>query len=244
MCGRYSESKRTTDVRARIAFDRAQIDLMPRYNIAPTQQAPVVVVQDGAVLLKPMRWGLIPFWAKDESIGNRMINARSESVMEKAAFRRNFERRRCLVVADSFYEWKKLPNSKLRQPMRILLRDESVFAFAGLWDRWRQPNGSALETFTIITGEANQAVVPIHDRMPVILPTERHEQWLDPKFVDMTKLAQWLAPYPASEVKTYPVSTLVNDPKCEDAKCIEPFDDAVGPNTCSANLDLFGEPTD
>jgi putative SOS response-associated peptidase YedK len=234
MCGRYTESKRLTDVKQRIAFDRAQLELMPRFNIAPTQDAPVVVVQDGEVVLKPMRWGLIPFWAKDESIGDRMINARAETVKEKPSFRTSFQRKRCLVVADSFYEWQRLPNSKLKQPMRILLRNEGVFAFAGLWDSWRQPDGKALETFTIITGEPNEVVAPIHNRMAVILPKEHHEQWLDPEFQDTDKLAQLLVPYPAGEVKTYPVSTLVNSAKFEDARCIEPL-------TVESTRDLFSD---
>jgi putative SOS response-associated peptidase YedK len=208
------------------------MDLIPRFNIAPTQDAPVVVVQDGEAVLKPMRWGLIPFWAKDESIGDRMINARAETVKEKPSFRTSMRRKRCLVVADSFYEWQRLPNSKLKQPMRILLQDEGVFAFAGLWDSWRQPDGKELETFTIITGEPNEVVAPIHNRMAVILPTDHHEQWLDPKFQDTDRLATLLVPCPAGEVKTYPVPTLVNSAKLEDARCIEPL-------TVESTSDLF-----
>lgn len=222
MCGRYTESKRTTEVKTRIAFDRAQMELMPRFNIAPTQLAPVVVVENGEVVLKPMRWGLVPFWAKDDSIGDRMINARAETVKEKPAFRASFKRRRCLVVADSLYEWQKLPNSKLKQPMRILLKDESPFGFAGLWDTWTGPDGSGLETFTIITGEPNEVVAPIHHRMAVILPKEHHAQWLDPEFQDADKLGQLLVPYDASQMRMHPVSRLVNNPKVEDARCIEP----------------------
>jgi putative SOS response-associated peptidase YedK len=222
MCGRYTESKRTADVKSRIAFDRAQMELLPRFNIAPTQMAPVVVVQDGEMLLKPMRWGLIPFWAKDEAIGNRLINARAETVRDKPAYRTPLKRRRCLVVADSLYEWQKLPGSKTKQPMRVLLRDESVFGFAGLWDRWTSPDGSELETFTIITGEPNELVAPIHDRMAVILPPGSHQQWLDPQFQDTEKLVPLLRPYPATEMKAHPVSTLINNPKFEDPRCIEP----------------------
>lgn len=225
MCGRYTESKRIADVKSRIAFDQAQMELLPRFNIAPTQMAPVVIVQDGEVLLKPMRWGLIPFWAKDEAIGNRMINARAETVRDKPAFRTPFKRRRCLVVADSLYEWQKRADSKTKQPMRILLRDESVFGFAGLWDRWTAPDGSDVETFTIITGEPNELVAPIHDRMAVILPPDSHQQWLDPEFQDIEKLVPLLRPYPAAEMKAYPVSTLINNPKFEDSRCIEPLRD-------------------
>src|SRR5262249_37131043 len=145
-------------------------------------------------------------------------------VNEKPAFRTSFKRRRCLVVADSFYEWQKVPGSKLKQPMRILLQDEGVFAFAGLWDRWKQPDGGELETFTILTGEPNEVVAPIHNRMAVILPREHHEQWLDPKFEDTSRLASLLVPYPAREVKTHPVSTLVNNARFEDERCVRPLE--------------------
>jgi putative SOS response-associated peptidase YedK len=227
MCGRYTESKRTADVKARIAFDRAQMELLPRFNIAPTQPAPVVVVNGGEVVLKPMRWGLIPFWAKEQSIGNHLINARAETVKEKPAFRASFKRRRCLVVADSFYEWQKLANSKLKQPMRILLQNEQPFAFAGLWDSWTAPDGAEVETFTIITGEPNDVVASIHNRMAVILPPNHYRQWLDPTFQDADALSRLLIPYPAAEIKAHPVSTRVNNPKFEDPQCVEPW--APGP---------------
>ncbi len=199
------------------------MELFPRFNIAPAQMAPVVVVQGGETLLKPMRWGLIPFWAKDPGIGNRMINARAETLNEKPAYRALIKRRRCLVVADSLYEWQKLPDSKAKQPMRILLRDESVFGFAGLWDRWTSVDGSELETFTIITGEPNELVAPIHNRMAVILPVDHHSQWLDTQFQDTGSLSALLKPYPAGEMKAYPVSTRVNNPKLDDPECIEPM---------------------
>jgi putative SOS response-associated peptidase YedK len=223
MCGRYTESKRTADVKARIAFDQAQIELVPRFNIAPTQLAPVVVVHGNQIVLKSMRWGLIPFWAKDEAIGHRMINARAETLLDKPAFRGSLERRRCLVVADSLYEWQKFPHSKLKQPTRILLKDEQPFAFAGLWDRWTPPDGPRVESFTIITGPVNELVAPIHDRMAVILPSRHHAQWLDPGFQDLPELTRLLVPYPAEEMKAYPVGTLVNDPKMEDPRCAEPL---------------------
>lgn len=223
MCGRYTESKRIADVKSRIEFDRAQMELLPRFNIAPTQVAPVVVVQGGEALLKPMRWGLVPFWAKDVAIGSRMINARAETLSAKPSYRAVFKRRRCLVVADSLYEWQKLPDSKTKQPMRILLQDESVFGFAGLWDSWTSADGSELETFTIITGAPNELVAPIHNRMAVILPAARYQQWLDPQFQDIDQLVPALRPYPAEEMKVYPVSTRVNDPKFDDPQCIEPL---------------------
>jgi putative SOS response-associated peptidase YedK len=223
------------DVKAHIAFDRAQIELIPRFNIAPTQMAPVVVVQDNEVVLKPMRWGLIPFWAKDESIGSRLINARAESVKDKPAFRAPFKRRRCLVVADSLYEWKPLPESRLKQPMRILLKSDDPFAFAGLWDTWTCPDGSELESFTIITGDANELVRSIHNRMAVILPPESFQKWLDPAFQDTEELARLLRPFPAESMKAYPVSPLVNNPKFEDPRCIERV---AAPEASTAELSL------
>ena len=223
MCGRYSESKRLADVKARLGFDRAQMDLIPRFNIAPTQQAPVIVVDNGELVLKPMQWGLIPSWAKEPSIGARLINARAETVREKPAFRASFKRRRCLAVADSLYEWQKLPDSKRKQPMRILLQDEQPFGFAGLWDTWTAPDGSELQTFSIITGEANALVAPIHNRLAIILRPENYRTWLDPQFQEIETLATMLTPYPAEQMKTYPVSTRVNNARLDDAECIAPL---------------------
>jgi len=208
-------------VKLRIAFDRAQMELVPRFNIAPTQMAPVIVAEGNQIVLKPMRWGLIPSWAKDPSIAARMINARAETVKDKPAYRASFKRRRCLVVADSFYEWQKLPNSKHKQPMRILFQDEQPFAFAGLWDTWQSPDGSEVETFAIITGAPNELVASIHHRMAVILPAARHADWLDPKLQEPDALTAMLLPHPAKEMKLHPVSTRVNNARFEDARCIE-----------------------
>jgi len=221
MCGRYTEGKLVERVRKMMPLDEIQLELVPRYNISPTQLAPVII-QQGKTVLKAMRWGLIPFWAKDESIGSQMINARSETVRDKPAFRRSFKRRRCLVLADSFYEWQKIPGNTRKQPMRILLKDESPFVFAGLWDTWKKTDGAELETFTIITCAANELMRPIHHRMPVLVKPERYEMWLNPKNEDIDELSKILLPYPDAEMTTHPVSTLVNNPKFDDPRCIEP----------------------
>lgn len=223
MCGRYTEAKRTADVKARLAFDRAQMDLVPRFNIAPTQLAPVIVVVGNELVLKPMRWGLIPFWAKDIAIGARMINARAETLKEKPAYRALFKRRRCLVVADSLYEWRKLPQTKLKQPMRVMLKSAEPFGFAGLWDTWTAPDGSVIESFTIVTGQPNSLVAPIHDRMAVILRPENTQAWLDPALQDPARLEPFLVPYPSEEMKAYSVGTVVNNAKFDDPRCIEPL---------------------
>jgi putative SOS response-associated peptidase YedK len=221
MCGRYTLSKIQPEVQECIHFDQAQCELKPRYNIAPTQMAPVIAGRFPTVL-KEMRWGLIPFWAKEEKSGYSMINARAESVREKPSYRHSFQRRRCLVPADSFYEWQKQPGSTRKQPMRILLQSEQPFAFAGLWDQWNSPDDRVIESYTIITSEPNDLIRPIHDRMPVILHAKDHERWLDPAYADTDVLARLFVPFPASEMKTHPVSTKVNNPKFDDPSCGEP----------------------
>ena len=155
-----------------------------------------------------MRWGLIPSWAKDPSIGNRMINARGETVAEKPSFRNALQRRRCLVLADGFYEWQKV--GKAKRPMRIVLKSREPFAFAGLWESWRNPDGEAVRSCTIVTTQANEALRPIHERMPVILPREMEEFWLDGDVTDPAALTDVLLSYPDESVEAYEVSSLVN----------------------------------
>jgi putative SOS response-associated peptidase YedK len=182
-----------------------------RFNIAPTQEAPVVRVgEDGERRVDLLRWGLVPFWAQDPSIGNRMINARSETVAEKPSFRAAFKSRRCLVPATGFFEWKGEPGHK--QPFAITAGDQPLFAFAGLWESWRdksQPESPALETFTILTTDASPDVAAIHDRMPVILPAERAGEWLA---APVAKAQDLLKPY-AGPVRIRAVSRLVGNPR-------------------------------
>jgi putative SOS response-associated peptidase YedK len=215
MCGRYSL---TTPVEGlRRLFEVPELpNLAPRYNIAPSQDAPVVRLgQDGRRSLVLMRWGLIPSWAKEAKIGYRMINARAETVAEKPAFRAAFGRRRCLVAADGFYEWR--TEGRAKQPYRITLEDGGPFAFAGLWERWRSPEGEIIESFTIVVTEANQHLRPIHDRMPVILDPADHDAWLDVAAELPDRALALLKPFPGERLSIYPVSARVNSPKHEGA---------------------------
>lgn len=191
-----------------------------RYNVAPTQDAAVVVAgEDGSRRLASMRWGLVPYWAKDPEIGNRAINARSETVAEKPAFRDSFKRRRCLVAADGFYEWQKVQGGK--QPYLLRLEGGAPFAFAGLWDRWHGQRGRVLETFTILTTEPNSLVAPIHDRMPVILPALGRGPWLD-RASDTEALRALLAPLGAELMEAVPVSDLINSSANDSLECLQP----------------------
>lgn len=224
MCGRFTQ--------AQIAeLDREVFKLLsvpplpPRYNIAPSQDAAAVreSAKTGKRLLGPLRWGLIPYWAKDPSIGNRMINARAESLAEKPAFKAAFQHRRCLIPADGFYEWQRTGSRK--RPHLIRRANGGIFAFAGLWERWSDAAHEPIETFTIITTRPNTLLEPIHDRMPVILPEASYDAWLDPGNQDVDTLRTLLQPYPASEMEAYPVSTYVNSPHNEGPECVRKIDE-------------------
>lgn len=223
MCGRYTLNSPSEDLA--LLFDISQLPLIPpRYNMAPTQEAAVVrVTAPGEPRrLDFLRWGLIPYWAKEASIGNRMINARSEGVAEKPSYRHSFKKKRCLVPTSGFYEWKK--EGKAKQPYLIRRHDRKPFAFAGLWSTWRDPEKQEpVETFTIMTTDANDFIRPLHDRMPVILMPEDFELWLDPKIEDAERLQALLRPAPNDLLETYPVSKLVNSPINELPNCIEPL---------------------
>ena len=218
MCGRYSLTSPLEAVQQ--LFDvTGGGNLAPRYNIAPTQTVPVVRRDDAAPSgreLAQLAWGLVPSWAKDPTMGARMINARAETVAEKPSFRSAYRRRRCLVPADGFYEWKKENGGK--QPYRIAFADNRPFAFAGLWEHWQGRDGSEIESFTIITTEANDQLRPIHHRMPVILDPGAYGAWLE---VDNDDGAALLKPYAGAELDAYPVSRHVNSPRNDDAECIQ-----------------------
>ena len=210
MCGRFSIIADLGELARRFGFDGGGLSLEPSYNIAPTQQA-LTVREDGERRLAAlMRWGLIPSWAKDPSIGARMINARAETIAEKPSFRTALRRRRCLVLADGFYEWQRVPGSRAKRPMRIVMRTREPFAFAGLWETWRDHDGQVIPSCTIITTGANELLAPIHHRMPVILPRESESLWLDASVDDPGLLDQVLGPYDAGAMDAYEVSTLVN----------------------------------
>lgn len=219
MCGRYTLT--TTIARLVGLFDLSNLPNLPaRYNIAPTQEVAAVRLEDGKRRLVFLRLGLIPSWAKDARIAATMINARAETIAEKPAFRGAFRRRRCLVLADGFYEWR--AEGKSKQAYRITLADGDAFAFAGLWEMWRKPDGEDVASCTIVTCAANELISALHDRMPVILPPEAIEAWLDPKS-EPAGLQALLRPYAAKAMTYYPVSTRVNNVRNDDADCIAPL---------------------
>ena len=195
----------------------------PRYNIAPSQ--PVAAIRAAPAgrgrELALLRWGLIPSWSKDPAIGNRLINARAETVRDKPSFRNAFKRHRCLIPANGFYEWQRLERGK--QPYFVRMRNERLFAFAGLWDRWEGPEEGAIETCTILTTAANAVLAPIHDRMPVILPSTEYDRWLNPSLKDPDSLAFLLIPFPPEGMLAYPVNSRVNTPSTDDKGCIAPL---------------------
>lgn len=222
MCGRFS--LHTSGATLAEQFRLPEVpELSPRYNIAPTQDVAVVRHHTEGRELCLLRWGLVPFWADDPAIGNRIINARAESVAEKPAFRAAFKRRRCLVLADGFYEWQARGRGKRKQPFYIGLQSGEPFAFAGLWEHWEH-NGEVLETCTIITTEPNDLLHPIHNRMPVIVPPEQCDQWLAPTVQQAGPLQAMLQPYPAEAMRAYPVGQKVNNASNDSLQCIEPAD--------------------
>ena len=200
--------------------------LRPRYNIAPSQPVPVVA-NTGERELDFFRWGLVPSWAKDPSIGSRMINARAETLAEKPSFRAAYRRRRCLILADGFYEWQKRASASgaaRKVPYYVRLKSGQPFAFAGLWERWESPEGDEWLTCTIITTRSNELIAPIHDRMPVILPPEGYDRWLAVEELSPEELGGLLRPYPAQAMEAYPISTFVNDPTHDSPECIQPVE--------------------
>ena len=206
MCGRFSIFADPERLAERFDASLPEEGLRPRYNAAPTQNLPVILNEDERHI-QLLRWGLVPFWAEDPAIGSRMINARSETLAEKPSFRTPLKKRRCLVLADGFYEWQKTPDGKV--PMRITLKTSEPFAMAGLWETWKEPTGDLLRTFTIITTSPNDLLEPIHNRMPVILPREHEAIWLD-NDADQGIWLDMLRPYPAELMTAYPVSKRVN----------------------------------
>ncbi|GAP14150.1 uncharacterized conserved protein [Longilinea arvoryzae] len=220
MCGRFTLFLAADDLREELELNAVPVDWAPRYNVAPTQ--PVLAVTDPTERDATwMRWGLVPSWAKDLSIGNRMINARAETLAEKPSFRTAFAQRRCLIPANGFYEWQKSGTEKgPSQPYFISLREGRAFAFAGLWEVWHSPEGEEVKSCTIITTTPNARMEQIHDRMPVILTGERMWNWLG--WNDPRQLAGLLAPYPAEEMQAVRVSRKVNDPNLDVPDLVQP----------------------
>ncbi len=224
MCGRYRLSRRKEVLAEHFGADFADLDWEPRYNIAPTQPVPVIRHDDrGPTLLASlMRWGLIPTWAADPAIGARTINARSETAASKPSFREPLRKQRCLVLADGFYEWQRAASGK--RPFCFEVADSRLFEFAGRWDRWSGPNGQVVESCTILTTTPNLLLADVHDRMPVILPTEHHGCWLDPTMQDVASVVSLLKPFDSKLMKRYPVSTRVNLVANDDPECSAPVD--------------------
>ncbi len=234
MCGRYSAAGKLSELAKFVDFVLKAPTHIPRYNIAPRQTAPVIVSAEGRPALKSMRWGLIPAWAEDETFGDKLINTRSETVFTKPSFRGAVKQRRCLIPADGFYEWQRQTGDA--QPYRFTLQAGGWLCFAGIWETWRRPAvtgefdfGSSfdqrpaeLETFSILTTQANDVVGPVHDRMPAILPVCHHGDWLDHGHFDMNLLATLLRPYPAGAMQAVQVSKWVNQARHEGPDCILP----------------------
>ena len=221
MCGRFTLHHPADEVVERFAVDQAGMDLAPRYNIAPSQPVAVVLQRDTRVL-EAFKWGLVPSWAKDPKIGNRMINARGETLGEKPAYRNALKRRRCLIPASGFYEWKKAGDQRL--PTYIHRRDTRLLALAGLWEEWHPPEGDPLHSCTIITTSANEFMAGIHHRMPVIFHPEQEAAWLDPELQEVDDLVALLQPDPDPDLEAHPVSRQVNRPGFDDPACIQPVE--------------------
>jgi putative SOS response-associated peptidase YedK len=219
MCGRYRLSA-TEHLEEAFEADATEAP-QPRYNIAPSQPVQIIRSDKGRRLFVSVRWGLVPFWAKDVSIGHRTINARSETAPQKPAFREAFARRRCLIPADGFYEWKRTGSRK--QPFHVGMKDDYLFAFAGLWDAWKGPDGTLLESCTILTTTPNPLLGSIHDRMPVILSRSHYEMWLTAPPSEVPRLTGLLRPFDAELMKCYEVTSLVNSPQNEGPDCIRPM---------------------
>lgn len=219
MCGRFTIIADISELQRRFGFEGDDLAYAPRYNIAPTQQVLTMLNRQGRRAAY-LRWGLIPSWAKTASEGNRLINARAETVAERPAFRTALARRRCLILADGFFEWEKV--GSVRKPMRAVLKSGECFAFAGLWDTWRDPAGEIVRSCTILTTEPNELLRPIHNRMPVILSRESEELWLDGDVQDPAVLSSILTPYPADEMGVYEVAPLVNRASHDSPEVVAP----------------------
>lgn len=231
MCGRFTWTTPPELMWSILEDFEIPMDFKPRYNIAPTQDVPVIPntiteidSDNNTRKLEFFKWGLIPSWAKDAKIGSRMINARSETLSEKPSFRNAYKRRRCLILADGYYEWVPTPGEKTKQPVYIRLKSKEPFTFAGLWEQWKPEwTDKPFLSCTIITCSPNPMLAEIHHRMPVILHQENHEEWLAPGEQPKENLQHLLTAYPGEELEAYPVSKFVNKPMNDSPECIEPI---------------------
>ena len=229
MCGRFVSSTSPDDIAAYFDAVPSEFDApIPSWNVAPTDDVQVVVDDRDERVVRPHRWGLVPFWAKDPSIGSRMINARADGLATSNAFKKSFGRRRCIVPADGFYEWRQIPGRKAKQPYFIHRADGELLAFAGLWADWKDrrvapgTDPGRLRSTTIVTTEANETMQPVHDRMPVILPPTAWDRWLDPDLIDVNRLTDLLVPAPPKLLVMHPVSAAVGNVRNQGPELIEP----------------------
>lgn len=222
MCGRFTLTVDPAELKDTFDAYTFPSQFAPRFNIAPTQ--PVLAIPNDAKNRADFfMWGLIPSWSKDPTIGNKLINARGETIAEKPSFRGGFKYKRCLIPADGFYEWKALSGAKTKTPYFIHMKDRKPFAFAGLWDEWQSPDGDTVRTCTIITTEPNDLMAALHNRMPVILHPKDYDLWLDPTPQTPDKLQHLIKPFPTDNMSAYPVSTLVNKPGNDQPECVVPL---------------------
>jgi putative SOS response-associated peptidase YedK len=227
MCGRFVSASPPDEIAKYFGVQEvSETVLETNYNVAPTTDIYTVLETAGVRRLEPIHWGLVPIWAKDMKVGNRMINARAETLAEKNAYKRAFKKRRCIIPADGFYEWKKVPGQKKKQPYFIERTDGEPFAFAGLWEVWRGPDreGDPIASCTIITGEPNEKMAEIHDRMPIMLPPSAWDAWLDGDVDDLDMLGKFLVPAPAKLITIHPVSTEVNNVRNQGPHLMDPVD--------------------
>ena len=222
MCGRFASKGSAKDIEKEFKVGRLnKLKFAPRYNIAPSQEIGAILETDGERIATELRWGLIPSWAKDAGVGNKLINARAETLCEKPSFKNAFRARRCIIPASGFYEWAK-KGAGAKQPFYFYLKEKPVFGFAGLREEWLdRESGELVETCTIITTEANEVLEPVHDRMPVILKAEDYDRWLDAQVKDTAALQNLLTPYPADEMAAYAVGKAVNNPAYDAPELID-----------------------
>ena len=218
MCGRFEIHSAIEIIATIFGIDDWDIEYKPNYNVAPSHDI-VIAIESGKRKLVKSRWGFLPSWSKDASDGYKMINARAETVAEKPSFKHAFQKQRCLVLVDGFFEWKR--EGKEKKPYLIRMKSGKPYALAGLYNLWTSPKGEKICTNTIITTNSNDLVKSIHDRMPVILPPEKYSTWLDPANLDTSSLLQLLKPFPSDELETYPVTSKVNSPKFTSSETIK-----------------------
>lgn len=221
MCGRFSFTIKSDELMDRFGLDQISFELVPRYNVAPGQMIAAIIEDQGQRRIGQLRWGLIPSWASDEKIGYKLINARAETLQDRPSFRNLFQRKRCIIPADGFYEFMWKQGERGKQPMRITLKTGEPFAFAGLFDTWKHPDGHKVSTCTIITTQPNKLVADIHNRMPAILRQDDESLWLDREKYDADLLKSLLVPYEADLMRAYPVSQIVGNAKNDLPQCIE-----------------------